>query len=120
MTKDWYKQQGYELSSLIEDSKIAVAEKIVKESYLLPLGIAEEGNEELIGALAYVWILTQNIFATRSGAKVKTSQYSASPYVEQLSAYKKRAVSLLSNQSQDLSQVKDVCELFFVKQFFYE
>ena len=117
MTKDWYKNNGFELSSLIEDSKIAVAEDIVKKAYCEPLGITDEN---VVGILAFIYILQQNAFATRSGAKIKNAQYSTNATDINLVAYKKRAVLELTNYSADLSVVNDVCELFFVKQFFYE
>ena len=117
MTKEWYKNNGYELSSLIDDSKISVAEEIVKKAYCEPLGITDES---VIGILAFIYILQQNAFATRSGAKIKNAQFSTNATDANLVAYKKRAVLELTNYSADLSVVNDVCELFFVKQFFYE
>ena len=117
MTKEWYKNNGYELSSLIEDSKITSAEEIVRDAYLKPLGIEDE---QVLGALAFVFILEQNAFATRSGAKIKNALQSSNVTDNNLAVFKRKAVHLLTNYSEDLSKVNDVCELFFVKQFFYE
>lgn len=120
MTKEWYKYKGYELSSLIEDNKITSSEEAVVDAYLLPLGLEPSQNEDLLGALAFVFILQQNAFATRAGAKVKTSMQSMNANDNALTAYKKKAINLLTNVADDLSKCSDICDLFFKNQFFYQ
>src|SRR5574344_983502 len=76
MTKQWYQDHGYEISSLISDTAIARAERDVTDAYITPIvGSAEvstEVRERAIGNLAFLLLLQRTIFATRAGAKIKT------------------------------------------------
>ena len=123
----WYKHNGYELSSLITQEKIDATEGVVKKAYLLPLGsVADEDvTEEAVGALTMCYLLQDNAKVTRAGAKVKTTLNSTNAYGDQWSIVRKRAVMALEQYAvacgkQSLSEVNDVCDLLFKKQFFYE
>ena len=127
MLVDWYKHNGYEVSSLITQEKIDATEEVVKKAYLLPLGsVADESiTEEAVGALTMCYLLQDNAKVTRAGAKVKTTLNSTNAYGDQWSIVRKRAVMALEQYSvacgkQSLSEVNDVCDLLFKKQFFYE
>ena len=127
MLVDWYKHNGYEVSSLITQEKIDAKEEIVKKAYLLPLGSVEEGDitEEAVGALTMCYLLQDNAKVTRAGAKVKTTLNSTNAYSDNWSIVRKRAVMALEQYAtacgkQSLSDVNDVCDLLFKKQFFYE
>ena len=127
MLVDWYKHNGYEVSSLITQDKIDATEEVVKKAYLLPLGsVADEGvTEEAVGALAMCYLLQDNAKVTRAGAKVKTTLSSINAYGDQWSIVRKRAVMALEQYAvacgkTSLSEVNDVCDLLFKKQFFYE
>ena len=127
MLVDWYKHNGYEVSSLITQDKIDATEEVVKKAYLLPLGsVADEGvTEEAVGALTMCYLLQDNAKVTRAGAKVKTTLNSINAYGDQWSIVRKRAVMALEQYAvacgkTSLSEVNDVCDLLFKKQFFYE
>ena len=127
MLVDWYKHNGYEVSSLITQDKIDATEEVVKKAYLLPLGsVADEGvTEEAVGALTMCYLLQDNAKVTRAGAKVKTTLNSINAYGDQWSIVSKRAVMALEQYAvacgkTSLSEVNDVCDLLFKKQFFYE
>ena len=123
----WYKHNGYEVSSLITQEKIDATEGVVKQAYLLPLGsVADEDvTEETVGALTMCYLLQDNAKVTRAGAKVKTTLNSTNAYGDQWSIVRKRAVIALEQYAvacgkTSLSEVNDVCDLLFKKQFFYE
>ena len=123
----WYKHNGYEVSSLITQDKIDATEEVVKKAYLLPLGsVADESvTEEAVGALTMCYLLQDNAKVTRAGAKVKTTLNSTNAYGDQWSIVRKRAVMALEQYAvacgkTSLSEVNDVCDLLFKKQFFYE
>ena len=127
MLVDWYKHNGYEVSSLITQDKIDATEEVVKKAYLLPLGsVADESvTEEVVGALTMCYLLQDNAKVTRAGAKVKTTLNSTDAYGDQWSIVRKRAVMALEQYAvacgkTSLSEVNDVCDLLFKKQFFYE
>ena len=127
MLIDWYKKNGYEVSSLITQDKIDATEGVVKKAYLLPLGsVADESiTEEAVGALTMCYLLQDNAKVTRAGAKVKTTLNSTNAYGDQWSIVRKRAVMALEQYAvacgkTSLSEVNDVCDLLFKKQFFYE
>ena len=127
MLVDWYKHNGYEVSSLITQDKIDATEGVVKNAYLLPLGSVEDESvtEEAVGALTMCYLLQDNAKVTRAGAKVKTTLNSTNAYGDQWSIVRKRAVMALEQYAvacgkTSLSEVNDVCDLLFKKQFFYE
>ena len=127
MLIDWYKHNGYEVSSLITQAKIDATEEVVKQAYLLPLGSVtdEDVTEEAVGALTMCYLLQDNAKVTRAGAKVKTTLNSINAYGDQWSIVRKRAVMALEQYAvacgkTSLSEVNDVCDLLFKKQFFYE
>ena len=127
MLVEWYKHNGYEVSSLITQDKIDATEGVVKQAYLLPLGsVADESiTEEAVGSLNMCYLLQDNAKVTRAGAKVKSTLNSTNAYGDQWSIVRKRAVMALEQYAvacgkQSLSEVNDVCDLLFKKQFFYE
>ena len=127
MLVDWYKHNGYEVSSLITQQKIDATEGVVRKAYLLPLGsVADEDiTEEAVGALTMCYLLQDNAKVTRAGAKVKTTLNSTNAYSDNWTIVRKRAVMALEQYAvacgkTSLSEVNDVCDLLFKKQFFYE
>lgn len=127
MLIDWYKHNGYEVSSLITQEKIDATEGVVKKAYLIPLGSVEDKDtvDEAVGALTMCYLLQDNAKVTRAGAKVKTTLNSTNAYGDNWSIVRKRAVMALEQYAvacgkQSLSEVNDVCDLLFKKQFFYE
>lgn len=79
MTKQWYIEHGYKVSSLIEQAEIDRAERDVSAAYILPIVGTGTVPQELqsvvestVGQLAFLLLLQRSIFATRAGAKLKT------------------------------------------------
>ena len=112
---------------MITQQKIDATEGVVKQAYLAPLGsVADESvTEEVVGALTMCYLLQDNAKVTRAGAKVKTTLNSTNAYGDQWSIVRKRAVMALEQYATacgktSLSEVNDVCDLLFKKQFFYE
>ena len=127
MLIDWYKHNGFEVSSLITQDKIDATEEVVKQAYLLPLGSVDDKGieEEAVGALTMCYLLQDNAKVTRAGAKVKTTLNSTNAYSDNWTIVRKRAVMALEQYAvacgkTSLSEVNDVCDLLFKKQFFYE
>ena len=127
MLVDWYKHNGYEVSSLITQQKIDATEEVVLKAYLLPLGSVADKDveEESVGALTMCYLLQDNAKVTRAGAKVKTTLNSTNSYSDNWTIVRKRAVMALEQYAvacgkNSLSEVNDVCDLLFKKQFFYE
>ena len=127
MLVDWYKNNGYEVSSLITQEKIDATEGVVRNAYLLLLGSVDDKGieEEAVGALTMCYLLQDNAKVTRAGAKVKTTLNSTNAYSDNWTIVRKRAVMALEQYATacgktSLSEVNDVCDLLFKKQFFYE
>ena len=127
MLVDWYKHNGYEVSSLITQDKIDATEEVVRKAYLAPLGsvVEKDVEEEAVGALTMCYLLQDNAKVTRAGAKVKTTLNSTNAYSDNWTIVRKRAVMALEQYAtacgkNSLSEVNDVCDLLFKKQFFYE
>ena len=127
MLIEWYKHNGYEVSSLITQEKIDATEEVVKKAYLLPLGSVDDKDtvDEAVGALTMCYLLQDNAKVTRAGAKVKTTLNSTNAYSDNWTIVRKRAVMALEQYAtacgkNSLSEVNDVCDLLFKKQFFYE
>ena len=129
MTKQWYQDHGYEISSLISDATIARAERDVTDAYITPIvGSAEvstEVRDRAIGNLAFLLILQRTIFATRAGAKVKTGYNSqdadawAKLHQEATSCH--LAIEVLKKEPgvNPDAHVTDVCKIYFCTNFFY-
>lgn len=68
------------MSSQIDQTKIDLAEADVTRAYLVPLGLnydtVQEDVRATIMALAFLCVLQRSSFATRAGAKDKTSAQS--------------------------------------------
>lgn len=129
MTKQWYQDNGYELSSLISDKAIERAERDVTNAYITPIvgnatGVSQEVIERAKGSLAFLLILQRTIFATRAGAKVKTGYNSqdadAWAKLQQEASSCHLAIEVLKQQpgvNQD-AHVIDICKIYFKTNFF--
>ena len=122
MTKQWYQEQGYEISSLISDAAIARAERDVTNAYITPIiGDAEVSTEVRERAIG---ILQRTIFATRAGAKVKTGYNSqeadAWAKLQQEATSCHLALDVLKKEPgvNPDAHVTDVCKIYFSTNFF--
>lgn len=122
MQIDWYKQHGYELSSLISQPTIDRAEKEVRRAYIAPiLGEYATGDDvdEAVGNLAFLLVLQRSIVATRAGAKVKSTQTSQNADTtaivaqECTSCHEKLEVLRHKDGAHLRAVVFDICKIYF-------
>lgn len=82
MTKDWYIQHGFKMSSQIDQAEINRAEADVIKAYVDPIvngaTVPTATRENAIGNLAFLLLLQRSTFVTRAGAKIKTGYNSQS------------------------------------------
>lgn len=127
MTKSWYSEHGFKLSSLIDDTEIARAEREVTAAYITPIvgsATVDEGIlQNAVGTLAFLLILQKTLFATRAGAKTKTSYNSqeadAWAKLQQEAASCHLALETLKKQEgvNADAEVMDICKLYFKTNF---
>ena len=127
MTKSWYIEHGYKLSSLIDDTEISRAEREVTEAYITPIvgsaTVDETVLQNAIGNLAFLLILQKTLFATRAGAKVKTGYNSqdadAWAKLQQEATSCHLALETLKKQNgvNADAEVIDICKLYFKTNF---
>lgn len=127
MTKSWYIEHGYKLSSLIEQTEIDRAERDVINAYVLPI---ENGTtapaavrEATIGQLAFLLLLQRTLFLTRAGAKTKTGYNSqeadAWAKLQQEATSCHAALETLKAQAgaNPDAKVTDICKIYFKSNF---
>lgn len=129
MTKQWYQENGYEISSYVSDAAIARAERDVTDAYVTPIvGNATVPNtikERVVGNLAFLLILQRSIFATRAGAKVKTGYNSmeadAWAKLQQEATSCNLQLEILKKQPgvNPDAHVTDICKIYFSTNFLY-
>ena len=127
MTKSWYIEHGYKLSSLIDDAEISRAEREVTEAYITPIvgsaTVDESVLKNAVGNLAFLLILQKTLFATRAGAKVKTGYNSqeadAWAKLQQEATSCHLALETLKKQNgvNADAEVIDICKLYFKTNF---
>lgn len=127
MTKSWYSEHGFKLSSLIDDAEISRAEREVTAAYITPIvgsATVDEGVlQNAIGTLAFLLILQKTLFATRAGAKTKTGYNSqeadAWAKLQQEAASCHLALETLKAQEgvNADATVTDICKLYFKTNF---
>lgn len=127
MTKQWYIAHGYKLSAQIEESEIARAERDVTAAYVSPIigeaTIPVEVREAAVGNLAFLLLLQRSVFATRSGAKVKTGYNSADAsawdILQQEAASCHLQLETLRRQegANADAEVTDICKIYFKTNF---
>ena len=129
MTKEWYKSQGYHIGLEGTQEMIDRAEREVKVAYVQPIlpGADFENADvkQCLADLAYMRMLQLTLFVTRSGAKEKYGDHSASAsndakFYEQgmvaASAVDKLRLMPGANAT---GRVDDICHIFFKNNFFY-
>lgn len=129
MTKQWYQENGYEISSYVSDAAIARAERDVTDAYVTPIvgnaNVSNEIKERAIGNLAFLLILQRSIFATRAGAKVKTGYNSmeadAWAKLQQEATSCNLQLEILKKQPgvNPDAHVTDICKIYFSTNFLY-
>ena len=129
MTKQWYQEHGYEISSLISDATISRAERDVTDAYINPIvgsaNVSTEVKERVLGNLAFLLILQRSIFATRAGAKVKTGYNSqeadAWAKLQQEATSCHLALEVLKKEPgvNPDAHVTDICKIYFSTNFIH-
>ena len=129
MTKQWYQENGYEMSSYVSDAAIARAERDVTDAYVTPIvgnaNVSKEIKERAIGNLAFLLILQRSIFATRAGAKVKTGYNSMEAdtwaKLQQEATSCNLQLEILKKQPgvNPDAHVTDICKIYFSTNFLY-
>ena len=129
MTRQWYQEHGFEMSSLISEAAISRAETDVTDAYITPIVGSAEVSTDVVqratGCLAFLLILQRTIFATRAGAKVKTGYNSveadAWAKLQQEATACHLALETLKTQPgvDPDAQVTDICKIYFSTNFLY-
>lgn len=128
MTPQWYNEHGYKVSQYIEQSEIDRAEADVRRAYVEPIvgsaNVSDYVIDNTVGCLAHLLLLQRTIFATRAGAKLKTSYNSqetdAWSKLQQEATSCHLALLNLRNQvgvNSD-AEVVDICKIYFRTNFF--
>lgn len=127
MTKQWYIERGFKVSSLIEQTEIDRAERDVIAAYILPIENGHpapaETREAVIGQLAFLLLLQRTLFLTRAGAKTKTGYNSqeadAWSKLQQEAVSCHQSLETLKTQagSDPNARVNDICKIYFKSNF---
>lgn len=127
MTRQWYIEHGFKVSSLIEQTEIDRAERDVTSAYVVPIEngatIQAETREKVIGQLAFLLLLQRTLFLTRAGAKTKTGYNSqeadAWTKLQQEATSCHSALELLKSQTgtNPDAKINDICKIYFKSNF---
>lgn len=126
MTKDWYIQHGFKMSSQIDQAEIDRAEADVVNAYIKQIvgdvTVPSATRENAIANLAFLLLLQRSVFATRAGAKFKTGYNSqaAGDWEQLQSAATTCHVALeelrTAAGAKD-AKVTDICKIYFKTNF---
>lgn len=126
MTKQWYQEQGYKMSSQIEQTEIDRAERDVTAAYIVPIvgsaTISASVRQNAIAELAFLLLLQRSIFATRAGAKTKTGYNSQDAgewaLLAQCAHTAHAALQAVRVEAQNMdAEVTDLCKIYFKSNF---
>lgn len=129
MTKEWYKQNGYNIGLEGTQETIDRAEREVKAAYIAPIiPSADFENEDIkqcLADLAYMRVMQLTLFVTRSGTKEKFGAHSSNAsadakFYEQGMVAASAVDKLRAMEGANASgRINDICHLFFKNNFFY-
>ena len=127
MTRQWYIEHGFKISSLIEQTEIDRAERDVISAYVAPIEngatVQAETREKVIGQLAFLLLLQRTLFLTRAGAKTKTGYNSqeadAWTKLQQEAMSCHSVLELLKAQTgvNPDAKITDICKIYFKSNF---
>lgn len=127
MLVSWYKENGYEISTLISQATIDRAEADIKAAYLAPIVGDKYDTPEAVDALAnltFLLLLQRTIFATRAGAKIKTTLTSQEAgewqkISQQASVCHAHLQALRATSGANAGgKILDICKIYFSTNFF--
>lgn len=122
MTKQWYIENGFKISSLIDDTEIARAERDVTNAYIVPIvgsvNVPASVRENAIGNLAFLLLMQRSTFLTRAGAKTKTGYNSADAdawdKLQDAAMSCHLALETLKKAANNTNaKVTDICKIYF-------
>lgn len=127
MTKQWYQEHGFKVSTYIDDAEITRAEKTVRDAYIAPIvgsaSVSQSVIEAAVAELAFLYMLQQSVFLTRAGAKTKTGYNSqdadAWSRLQQAATSCHLALENLRKQpgANAAAKIVDVCKIYFKTNF---
>lgn len=126
MTKQWYQEHGFKISSLIDETEIDRAERDVVQAYVLPIEgsatIPSETREGIVGQLAFLLLLQRSVFLTRAGAKTKSGYNSYDADAWALLQQEAQTCALAIDKlraygSNPTAEVVDICKIYFKSNF---
>lgn len=124
-----YRTEGYNLSTLLDQSLVNRAESEVYTAYILPLVgddlTTEEREEEpyrsAIMALSFLLLQLRTISGTRAGGKAKQTDKSTSPTHYDILLQNAHTCDMKLQAIADNPQdsVNDICGIYFRSNYFY-
>lgn len=126
MQISWYKEHGFEVSSLIDQATINRAELDVRKAYVDPIvGVSAEGEDIdiAVGNLAFLLLLQRSIVATRAGAKVKQTQTSSNADAWNVIAQEAQSCHMHLEElrrkegADSRAEIFDICKIYFKSNF---
>ena len=126
MTKQWYQEHGYKMSSQIEQTEIDRAERDVTAAYIVPIvggaTISASVRQNAIAELAFLLLLQRSIFATRAGARTKTGYNSQDAgewaLLAQCAHTAHAALQAVRVEAKNMdAEVTDLCKIYFKSNF---
>lgn len=117
------------MSSYTDEAEISRAETLVRDAYIKPIvgaaTVTASVVEKTVAELAFLYLLQQSVFLTRSGAKIKTGYNSQQAdtwdLLQQSSTACHLALEILRKQPgvNANADVQDICKIYFKTNFFY-
>ena len=129
MTPQQYQEAGYKISATIDQAQINQAEQEVLGAYVVPCAggaVGEqltEKQERALMALAFLRISQNNLYITKSGAKIKNVQESANASMELgMMEHARRCHYYLQEVMKEAEvedcEFTDICAIYFRTNFF--
>lgn len=129
MTPQEYQEAGYKISASMEQAQIDQAEEDVLNAYVKPHAGGEVGEQltptqqKALMALAFLRISQNNLYITKSGAKIKNVQESANASMELgLMEHARRCHYYLQEVMKEAEvedcEFTDICAIYFRTNFF--
>lgn len=129
MTPQEYQEAGYKISASMEQAQINQAEEDVLKAYVKPHAGGEVGEQltptqqNALMALAFLRLSQNNLYVTKSGAKVKNVQESANASMELgMMEHARRCHYYLQDVATEAGvkdcEFTDICAIYFRTNFF--
>lgn len=129
MTPQEYQEAGYKISASMEQAQINQAEEDVLNAYVKPHAGGAVGEQltptqqKALMALAFLRISQNNLYVTKSGAKIKNVQESANASMELgLMEHARRCHYYLQEVMKEAEvedcEFTDICAIYFRTNFF--